>query len=159
MNEILFLVFDFLIGFFSDIVLNLLASQDIQLLKTLKPYFANKSVAKAALYAALTVIIIVGIIMSIFKMTYDKYLPDIDSHMHNEIVVYLLITFIIGFIADIVIYKINIFPKLKLYYQKVGKGLWGALAILFSVIASLIGLYLYQNKDIWIQKVKKNSLI
>ena len=159
MNEILFLVFNFLIGFFSDIVLNLLASQDIQFLSTLKPYFANKSVAKAALYAGLTVIIIVGIIMSIFQMTYDKYLPDIDSHMHNEIVVYLLITFGIGFIADIVIYKINIFPKLKLYYQKVGKGLWGALAILFSVIASLIGLYLYQNKDIWIQKVKKNSMI
>ena len=159
MNEILFLVFNFLIGFFSDIVLNILANQDIQFLKSLKPYFANKSASKAALYAALTVIIIVGIIMSIFQMTYDKYLPDIDSHMHNEIVVYLLITFIIGFIADVVIYKINIFPKLKLYYQKVGKGLWGALAILFSVILSLIGLYLYQNKDIWIQKLKENSPI
>ena len=159
MNEILFLVFNFLIGFFSDVVLNILASRDIQFLSTLKPYFANKSVAKAALYAALTVIIIVGIIMSIFQLTYDKYLPDIDSHMHNEIVVYLLITFGIGFIADIVIYKINIFPKLKLYYQKVGKGLWGALAILFSVILSLIGLYLYQNKDIWIQKLKENSPI
>ena len=155
MKEILFLVFNFLIGFFSDIVLNLLANQDIQFLSTLKPYFANKSVAKAALYAGLTVIIIVGIIMSIFQLTYDKYLPETV----NEIVVYLLITFIIGFIADIVIYKINIFPKLKLYYQKVGKGLWGGLAILFSVIASLIGLYLYQNKDIWIQKLKGNLTI
>jgi len=155
MEEILFLVFNFLIGFFSDVVLNLLANKDIQFLSTLKPYFANKSVAKAALYAGLTVIIIVGIIMSIFQLTYNKYLPE----KVNEIVVYLLITFIIGFIADVVIYKINIFPKLKLYYQKVGKGLWGALAILFSVILSLIGLYLYQNKDIWIQKLKENSPI
>ena len=155
MEEILFLVFNFLIGFFSDVVLNLLANKDIQFLSTLKPYFANKSVAKAALYAGITVIIIVGIIMSIFQLTYNKYLPE----KVNEIVVYLLITFIIGFIADVVIYKINIFPKLKLYYQKVGKGLWGALAILFSVILSLIGLYLYQNKDIWIQKVKKNWMI
>ena len=155
MNEILFLVFNFLIGFFSDIVLNILANQDIQFLKTLKPYFANKSVTKAALYAGITVVIIVGIIMSIFQMTYDKYLPETV----NEYFIYLLITFVIGFIADIVIYKINIFPKLKLYYQKVGMGLWGALAILFSVIASLIGLYLYQNKDIWIQKVKKNWMI
>jgi len=157
MNEILFLVFNFLVGFFSDIVLNLLTNQDIQLLNTLKPYFANKSVFKAALYASLTVIIIVGIIMTIFKMIYDKYLPD--SHMNNEIFVYLLITFVIGYLADIAIYKINIFPKLKLYYQKVGKGLWGGLAILFSVILSLFGLYLYQNKDIWIQKLKKNSPI
>ena len=155
MNEILFLVFNFLIGFFSDIVLNILANQDIQFLKSLKPYFANKSVSKAALYAGITVVIIVGIIMSIFQLTYDKYLPETV----NEYFIYLLITFVIGFIADIVIYKINIFPKLKLYYQKVGMGLWGALAILFSVIASLIGLYLYQNKDIWIQKVKKNWMI
>jgi hypothetical protein len=155
MNEILFLVFNFLIGFFSDIVLNILANQDIQFLKTLKPYFANKSVTKAALYAGITVVIIVGIIMSIFHITYDKYLPETV----NECFIYLLITFVIGYLSDILIYKINIFPKLKLYYQKVGMGLWGALAILFSVIASLIGLYLYQNKDIWIQKVKKNWMI
>jgi H+/Cl- antiporter ClcA len=155
MNEILFLVFNFLIGFFSDIVLNILANQDIQFLKSLKPYFANKSVSKAALYAGITVVIIVGIIMSIFQLTYDKYLPETV----NEYFIYLLISFVIGFIADIVIYKINIFPKFKLYYQKVGKGLWGSLAILFSVITSLIGLYLYQNKDIWIQKVKKNWMI
>tara|TARA_B110000881_G_C18304006_1_gene378465 strand:- start:95 stop:562 length:468 start_codon:yes stop_codon:yes gene_type:complete len=155
MNEILFLVFNFLIGFFSDIVLNILANQDIQFLKTLKPYFANKSVTKAALYAGITVVIIVGIIMSIFQITYDKYLPETV----NEYFIYLLITFVIGYLSDILIYKINIFPKLKLYYQKVGMGLWGALAILFSVIASLIGLYLYQNKDIWIQKVKKNWMI
>ena len=157
MNEILFLVFNFLVGFFSDIVLNILTNQDIRFLNTLKPYFSNKSVFKAALYAGLTVIIIIGIIMTIFKMIYDKYLPD--SHLNNEIFVYLLITFVIGYLADIAIYKINIFPKLKLYYQKVGKGLWGAIAILFSVIVSLIGLYLYQDKDIWIQKLKKNSPI
>jgi len=155
MNEILFLVFNFLIGFFSDIVLNILANHDIKLLKTLKPYFANKSVVKAALYAGITVIIIVGIIMSIFQMTYDKYLPD----TLNDYFIYLLITFVIGYLADIVIYKINIFPKLRLYYQKFGKGLWGALAILFSVIISLICLYLYQVSDIWIPKLKKNSPI
>tara|TARA_B110000495_G_C22857498_1_gene500007 strand:+ start:172 stop:639 length:468 start_codon:yes stop_codon:yes gene_type:complete len=155
MKEILFLLLNFVIGFFSDIVLNLLANQDIKFLKTLKPYFANKSVTKAALYAGITVIIIVGIIMSIFKITYDKYLPGTI----NEYLIYLLITFVIGFIADIVIYKINIFPKLKLYYQTVGKGLWGALAVLFSVIISLFGLYLYQTKDIWIQKLKKNSIV
>lgn len=155
MNEILFLIINFLIGFLSDIVLNILSKYDIKLLKTLKPYFSNKSVFKAGLYAGITVIIIVGIIMSIFKITYSKYLPETV----NEHLIYLLITFVIGYLADIIIYKINIFPKLRLYYQKVGQGLWGALAILFSVIISLICLYLYNTIDIWIPKLKTNSPI
>ena len=45
------------------------------------------------------------------------------------------------------IFKLNIIPKLKTYYRVVGKGLWGALAILFSVTVSLIGLYIINNFD------------
>ena len=46
-------------------------------------------------------------------------------------------TFVIGYIADYIIYWINIFPKLDLYYEEVGIGLWGGFAILFSVLLSL----------------------
>ena len=153
--ELLFLLFNAIIGFFSDVFLNFIATKDIyKPISSLKPYFQNKSVFKAGIYASLTVLIIVAIIMKSFHYLYDKYLPD-DSHMQNEIVVYLLITFIIGYISDIIIYKINIFPKLKLYYQSVGMGLWGALAILFSVIISLILLYLYNNYHIWTKIAKK----
>tara|TARA_B100001093_G_C26800753_1_gene1003278 strand:- start:311 stop:781 length:471 start_codon:yes stop_codon:yes gene_type:complete len=145
-RELLFLLLNGIVGFFSDVFLNFIANKDIyKPISSLKPYFQNKSVFKAGIYASLTVLIIVAIIMKLFYYLYGKYLPETNSHMHNEIVVYLLITFAIGFIADIIIYKINIFPKLKLYYQSVGMGLWGALAILFSVIISLFGVYLYQN--------------
>ena len=151
-DEILFLLLNAKIAFFSDIILNILATKNIKFLekysfmdslKTLKPYFLNKSMFQAAFYALLTVIIIVGIIMKIFQIFYDKYLPESSK----EIFIYLVISFIVGYVGDILIYKWNIFPKLKTYYRVVGKGLWGAIAIVFSVFMSLIYLYIIHNYD------------
>jgi len=154
-NESLFLIFNAIIGFFSDIILNIIAKHDIyKPISTLKPYFENKSVFQAAFYALLTVVIIVGIIMKIFQIFYNKYLPETS----NEYIIFIIVTFIIGYLADILIYKINIFPKLQTYYRVVGKGLWGALAITFSVTVALIYLYIYNNHNIWIQKLKENYL-
>jgi len=149
-DELLFLLFNSIIAFLSDILLNILSNRNIRFLekysfmdslKTLKPYFENKSMFKAAFYALLTVIIIVGIIMKLFQVYYDKYLPETKK----EIFIYLVLSFIVGYIGDILIYKLNIFPRLKTYYRVVGKGLWGAIAIVFSVFMSLILLYIYQK--------------
>ena len=145
------MLFNTKIAFFSDILLNIL-SRHIKLFYTLKPHFQNKSMFKAAFYALLTVIIIVGIIMKIFQIFYDKYLPETSK----EIFIYLVISFIVGFIGDILIYKLNIFPKLQTYYRVVGKGLWGAIAIVFSVFMALVYLYIYKNYNIWIQKLNLN---
>ena len=151
-NEILFLLFNAIIAFFSDILLNILATKNIKFLekysfidslKTLKPYFANKSPFLAAFYALLTVIIIVGIIMKLFQIFYNKYLPE----SQKEIFIYLVLSFIVGYIGDILIYEWNIFPKLQTYYRVVGKGLWGAIAIVFSVSVALIFLYIINNFD------------
>ena len=144
-NESLFLVFNALIGFLSDIVLNIIAKNDIyKPITTLRPYFEDKTMFQAAFYALLTVVIIVGIIMKLFQIFYNKYLPETKK----EIFIYFILTFIVGYIGDIVIYKLNIFPLLKTYYRVVGKGLWGSLAILFSVGLSLLGLYIYENNGI-----------
>jgi len=143
-NESLFLVFNALIGFFSDIVLNIIAKHDIyKPVTTLRPYFENKTTFQAAFYALLTVIIIVGIIMELFHIYYNKYLPETN----REYIIYFILTFIIGYVGDILIYKLNIFPRLQKYYKVVGKGLWGALAILFSVALSLIVLHIFNNFD------------
>lgn len=151
-NELLFLLLNAQIAFFSDILLNILATKKIKFLekysimdslKTLKPYFENKSMFKAAFYALLTVAVIVGIIMKLFHVYYDKYLPESSK----EIFIYLVISFIVGYIGDILIYKLNIFPRLKTYYRVVGKGLWGAIAIVFSVFMSLIYLSIINNFD------------
>ncbi len=151
-NEILFLLLNAKIAFFSDIILNILATKKIKFLekysimdslKTLKPYFENKSMFKAAFYALLTVIVIVGIIMKIFQIFYNKYLPESSK----EVFIYLVLSFIVGYVGDILIYKLNIFPRLKTYYRVIGRGLWGAIAIVFSVLLSLIYLYIFNNYD------------
>lgn len=134
MNIHIFLLINFIIGFVSDIILNHLSNYDFINLNTLKPYFDNKSIIEAAIYAGITVYLIVLIIVLIFKLIYKRYLPE----NKNEYLVFLLITFILGFIGDYIIYWIDIFPKLKLYYETVCIGLWGGLAILFSVIVSLL---------------------
>ena len=142
-NELLFLIFNALIGFFSDVVINILTHMNLSFLNSLKPYFQNKSVFKAAFYASITVLIIVAIIMKIFNLIYDKYLPE----SQNEYIIFIILTFVIGYISDIIINRVNIFPRLKKYYKDVGEGLWGGLAIVFSVIISLILLYIYNNYD------------
>jgi len=129
----LFLLLNFFIGFFSDIVLNHLSNYRFMNLNTLRPYFKHHSTFVAALYAAITVLIVVSVICNLFHIRYKKYLPE----TRTEYLVFFTVTFVIGFIADIVIHRLNIFPKLKLYYRVVGSGLWGGLAILFSVALSI----------------------
>ena len=136
-----FLVLNGTIAFFSDIFLNILSHYNTGNIKTLIPYFKDKSVFKAALYATITVIIIVIIIMNLFKIVYGKTLPENNI----ETIKYLILTFIIGYIADVLIYKLDIFPKLDLYYKTLGSGLWGGLAICFSVGISLFIIHLYNE--------------
>ena len=133
MNIHLFLIINFIIGFISDILLNKLSYYNFMKLNTLRGYFEDKTLLEAALYAGITVYIIVGVISILFKLMYKRYLPNTKQ----EYIIYLLITFVIGYIADYIIYWINIFPKLDLYYEEVGIGLWGGFAILFSVLLSL----------------------
>jgi len=146
-RELLFLIFNALIGFFSDVVINILTHMNLSFLNSLKPYFDNKSVFKAAFYASITVLIIVGFIMELFYLIYDKYLPETK----NEYIIFIILTFILGYISDIIINRVNIFPRLKEYYKDVGEGLWGGFAIVFSVIISLILLYIYNNYDKFIR--------
>ena len=108
-------------------------------LNTLRPYFKHHSMFVAALYGY--VLIVVVIICNLFYIRYKKYLPE----TRTEYLVFFTVTFVIGFIADIVIHRLNIFPKLKLYYRVVGSGLWGALAILFSVSLSIFIQKIYNS--------------
>ena len=94
---------------------------------------------KAALYAGITVLLIVSFITTLFKFLYGKSLPSTK----REYLVFLLITFACGFVSDIIINRCNVFPLLKDYYNELGEGLWGGLAILFSVVVSLMIIYLY----------------
>ena len=55
---------------------------------------------------------------------------------------FILISFPLGYVIDIIIDKFKIFGNdLDLYYKIAGAGLWGALAFVFSIIIS----YIIQN--------------
>ena len=132
-----FILINGVVGFFSDIILNGLSNYKLMNLNTLRPYFNHHSIVGAASLASITVVIVVYIICFVYKLLYDKYLPETN----RERILFIILTFIIGYIADILIHRLNIFPKLKLYYKVVGGGLWGGLAITFSVILSYLILY------------------
>ena len=132
MKIILFLVIIFIISFISDIMLRIVAPKYIP---SLIPYFNNHSIIVAGTYAGLTIIMATIIMMIINKIIYNKYLPT----TLNDIIIFLIIAFIIGWIIDIIIMKTNIFgDSLKPFYEAVGAGFWGASAFVFALIGTFM---------------------
>ena len=141
MNIITFLFINFLIGFISDIILNDLSRKPASLIfsskiiKSLNIYFINKSIIQAGIYAGLTVVFVLLPTIIIFNMYYDIF---------DNKILFTIFSFITGYLSDIIIETLNIFgDTLKPFYKIAGSGLWGGLAIAFSVILSyLIQIYL-----------------
>ena len=49
------------------------------------------------------------------------------------------VAFIVGYVDDIVIYKLQVFgATLNPYYKIAGAGLWGAIALLFSILVTYV---------------------
>ena len=138
MNINHFLILNAIIGFFSDIALNILSNYNFINLNTLRPYFENKSMLYLAIYASIITFTLVLISINIYKIIFNK-LPN------NEFMYLAIIAFIVGYIADVIADKLNTFPGMRLYYDTVGSGVWGGISILFSVIMSYYILY-YYNK-------------
>ena len=136
-----FFFINFIVGFISDIILNDLSRKTATLLfpskiiQSLNIYFINKSIIQAAIYAGITVVVILIPTVLLFNMYFNVF--------ENKIL-FTGCSFVVGYIADIIIDKMNIFgDTLKPFYKLAGSGLWGGLAIVFSVIISyLIQIYL-----------------
>ena len=64
-----------------------------------------------------------------------------------EILLIILLGFIIGYLVDILIEKLDIFgTTLHHYYKLAGSGFYGGLAIVFSIIISyILQIYLLPN--------------
>ena len=105
------------------------------IISSLKPYFQNKSIIIASIYAGLTICLATIILSLISKPTLGYYVP---SNL-KQLLIYLIPAFLIGFLLDVIIDKLNIFgDSLKSYYETAGAGLWGALAFIFSIIISYL---------------------
>ena len=138
MNINHFLILNGIIGFVSDIALNILSNYNFMNLNTLRPYFENKSMLYLAIYASIITFTLVLISVNIYKIIFNKW-PT------NDFMYLAIIAFIVGYVADVIADKLNTFPGMRLYYDTVGSGLWGGISILLSVVLSYYILY-YYNK-------------
>jgi len=127
-----FIFLVFVISFLSDIVLNDLSQHNIT---SLRPYFHNYSIIKCAFDAGLTVLVGLLITMCVSFIVFGFSLPTTFTTLFY----FCGIAFVIGYMLDKLIYKLNIFgDRLDLYYKTYGSGLWGALAFIFAIASSYV---------------------
>ena len=155
------LLISFFIGFISDLVLNYLSRQTYvpmtymaipASIKALKIYFKRKSIKSApwrvfisAFNAGLTVAAALVLTMGIYYFLplgrSNKFFPE----TLKELLIFLALAFPVGYAMDVIIYKTQLFgPTLNPYYNIVGSGLWGALAIIFAFIVTFFLYKLYK---------------
>jgi hypothetical protein len=143
-----FLFLNFAIGFFSDLVLNILSrssSYSIPAIRALKPYFNHyNSPILPAVYAGLTVLSV--LLITIF---FSYFLFGFASPLNRkQLYPFLLLSFPIGYLADILIYKLQIFgSSLNPFYKIAGAGFWGAMSFIFAIsVAFFLQQIIFSNK-------------
>lgn len=136
---ITFLIINFIVSFIADIILNDLSkSTKYKSFASLAPYFENKYITVAGIYAGITIVKALLIQMLLSKVVLGYYIPITI----NDLVKYSLLAYILGYIIDVLIEKLSIFGEsLDKFYEVVGSGHSGAAAFVFSIIMS----YFLQN--------------
>ena len=133
-----FIVLNFFVSFFSDLVLNILSryKKSPAAIRALKQYFTYyNSPILTAVYAGFTVVsvLLINILLSFL------FLGFTEPHNIKQLLKFLLLAFPLGYIADIIIYKYHIFgTTLDSFYKIAGAGLGGAFSFLFSLIVSYL---------------------
>ena len=136
---VLFIIINFFVSYVSDNVLNDLSKYTpYKALTSLAPYFKNKSIVVAGIYAGLTVVFATILLMLFNRLFLNTYFPESRS----QFIITIFVAYVIGYALDVFIYKMNIFDNLQLFYKTVGAGNGGALSFLFSLIISFIVLKL-----------------
>ena len=100
----------------------------------LQAYFRQRGILQAAAAAAVTVMIgaIAVLLASRTLFGFDTPATFIEG------LVSLGISFAVGWVMDVLIRRWNVFPKLKVYYETYGAGLWGALSLTVSMVVALL---------------------
>ena len=134
----------FFIGFVSDLVLNYASRQSYApaVIKALKFYFDRKTIKSPALRhvvsavnAGVTVLSAIIVVMLLSQLLFGFMHP---RSLH-ELWRFMGVAFIVGYVDDIVIYKLQVFgATLNPYYKIAGAGLWGAIALLFSILVTCV---------------------
>ena len=136
---VLFIIINFFVSYVSDNVLNDLSKYTpYKAFTSLAPYFKNKSIVVAGIYAGLTVVFATILLLLFNRLFLNTYFPESRS----EFIITIFAAYVIGYALDMFIYKMNIFNNLQLFYKTVGAGNGGALSFIFSLVISFIVLKL-----------------
>ena len=131
-----FILINFFVGFISDLVLNILSRSTYSptSIRSLYSYFKHyDSPILTAIYAGLTVIAVLIPVMILSNIIFGFATP-VDK---IQLLKLLLLSFIFGYLADIIIYKYHIFGNnLDPFYKIAGAGFWGAMSLIFSILVS-----------------------
>jgi len=134
---VLFIIINFFVSYVSDNVLNDLSKYTpYKAFTSLAPYFKNKSIVVAGIYAGLTVVFATILLLLFNRLFLNTYFPESRS----EFIITIFAAYVIGYALDMFIYKMNIFDDLQLFYKTVGAGNGGALSFIFSLVISFMSL-------------------
>ena len=134
---VLFVIINFCVSYVSDNVLNDLSKYtQYKAFTSLAPYFKNKSIVVAGIYAGITVAFATTLLLLFNRLFLNTYLPN----SRYEFIITIVIAYAIGYALDVFIYKMNIFDNLQPFYKTVGAGNGGALSFLISLIISFMTL-------------------
>jgi hypothetical protein len=135
---ILFVIINFCVSYVSDNVLSDLSKYTpYKTFTSLSPYFKNKPIIVAGIYAGITVAFATTLVLLFTYFFLNTYLPVTNS----EFAVTILVAYVIGYLLDVFIYKMNLFDNLEPFYNIVGAGNGGALSFIFSLVVSFITLH------------------
>jgi hypothetical protein len=142
-NFIAFSVALFLVSAASDIVLHRFAflKHANRVLKSLRPYYDKYGEVISPIFAAITVLTVYFIHVSIFYLFRHSLYPRTDV----ELIEFIVSAIILGICADIIIDKFRVFGNtLSSYYTLPFSYAWGFIAYLFALFwAYLLTLVLY----------------
>jgi hypothetical protein len=134
---IIFILFNFIVSGFSDIILNILSHLKFSpiAIRALKSYFDKQSVSISAIYAGLTVISVLLLTMLISKLLFKFNYPKNII----QLILFICLAAPLGYLADYIIYYFQFFgTSLNEYYKQAGVGFWGSTAFIFSILFSFI---------------------
>lgn len=144
MKPTTFVFIIFVVSVVADITLNDLSRKPLSnhitspIILALRPYFKEKSILVAGVYAGITVILALFVSMFVSQYLQKTLIP----RNWSELTLFMAISFPIGYIFDVLIAKFDLFgASLQPYYKATAPGLWGAIAF---EVAILVGFVLHK---------------
>lgn len=144
MKSLTFILIVFIVSVFADITLNDLSREPLSkyitnpIILSLKPYFQKKSILVAGVYAGITVVMALLVSMLVSKYLQGALVP----RNWRELAIFMIISFPVGYIFDVLIAKFDLFgSSLQPYYKETAPGLWGAIAF---EVAILFGYFIHK---------------